>query len=884
MRNNKSFRISLAAAGLLTTVILTGTVTAYAENQKAVLDKDSLQTKVAAARKKDRSVTKIAMSTSAEGHIAEEVGTGVYGYVDGDTFYIAPANPNETVYAPEDMSSFFSDYDAYANITSFDLSVLDTSDTTNMSFLFSGKRMMTEVNLSGWDTSNVTDMSYMFQSAEKLQTVVLGEKFDTSKVEDFSYMFQGSAITETPIEAFDFSSAICIDSMFKDCTKLTKIDFSGKTFGNEMLSISNPIGNCSSLKTFRFANVSMPGVTSWTYMFSGCNSIETIDFSGTDLSKITDVSDMFFNCTQSAFDLSFMDFSNVEMINCMFQNCTNLVEIDFSNAKFGQVKYAGNLFMSCYNLETVNLSSLEGNPVENISLMFMNCGKLKSVDLSPFEGAPIKNIGNLFSGCSSLTSVDLSPLKNAPITSMSGLVSGCSRLTEIDLNVLENAQPVYLSSLFANCTGLEKFAIDKLDMSHVEEVGSMFMGTSFTEIDLSGLRFTNLTNTYSMFQECEELITVKFPRDLMKLNNIGYMFEYCSNLEYVDLGGAIFNVDYNIGGSCSAMFRGCSSLKEFCCQKSMWDKLVEYSSDNKLDTNKVHFHQDADNDGVCDECKYMFSSEKFAKGMSLSLSDLIRFHLFVDLSVIPKLAQDPDNYLSFVMIDGKKVETDFDSATINTTVMEGKTLYDYSFGLPAYTCGYFNLYVQMKTKDGCFGEFEMIKFNEKYFDAIIQDQSGKYSKKCKTLAQNLRDYGNAAYRYFCQENKSQLTASELNTIETYRINNFPELHTPLANEHYAGMTLLLDYDLILRVYCDADFKGSTGQRGSLYFAQYRVAPYQFDVVNPISGQSVNDYIYKILSIPNEGITVEDAYLKDVCYTLHRYGVAAAAYYEEEMNK
>ena len=53
-------------------------------------------------------------------------------------------------------------------LTTIDLSGFDTSNTTNMSHMFSGCVNLTTLNLNGINTSKVTNMSYMFGSCQRL--------------------------------------------------------------------------------------------------------------------------------------------------------------------------------------------------------------------------------------------------------------------------------------------------------------------------------------------------------------------------------------------------------------------------------------------------------------------------------------------------------------------------------------------------------------------------------------------------------------------------------------------------------------------------------------------------------------------------------------------
>lgn len=59
-----------------------------------------------------------------------------------------------------DMSFMFMECHGVSNL---DVSKFDTSNVTNMKFMFNDCRGLTNIDLSNFDTSNVTDMSCMFR-------------------------------------------------------------------------------------------------------------------------------------------------------------------------------------------------------------------------------------------------------------------------------------------------------------------------------------------------------------------------------------------------------------------------------------------------------------------------------------------------------------------------------------------------------------------------------------------------------------------------------------------------------------------------------------------------------------------------------------------------
>jgi surface protein len=110
-------------------------------------------------------------------------------------------------------------------ITTFDSTNLNTSNVTNMSFMFMGCSTLTSLNLSNFDTSKVTTMTFMFSRCTSLKSVDLSS-FDTSQTLNMSYMFYKCSSLKTIYVSELWSTSIIKDiglngsDMFTDCNKL----------------------------------------------------------------------------------------------------------------------------------------------------------------------------------------------------------------------------------------------------------------------------------------------------------------------------------------------------------------------------------------------------------------------------------------------------------------------------------------------------------------------------------------------------------------------------------------------------------------------------------------------------------------------------------------
>ena len=107
-----------------------------------------------------------------------------YMWYDGyNVLYYSDA---ENIYMNANSASMFS----YTYASSIDVTEFDTSNVTDMSYMFSSGEM-TELDLSHFNTSNVTNMTGMFQGCSSLQTIYVSNNWSTDSLEDGNgqYMF-----------------------------------------------------------------------------------------------------------------------------------------------------------------------------------------------------------------------------------------------------------------------------------------------------------------------------------------------------------------------------------------------------------------------------------------------------------------------------------------------------------------------------------------------------------------------------------------------------------------------------------------------------------------------------------------------------------------------
>lgn len=181
-----------------------------------------------------------------------------------------------TVKLPESIRGFdmqkkvFTMFGGLSQVKSIDLNSFDTSNVTNMSFMFSCCHTLTALDLSGLDTSRVIDMSAMFASCRSIKGLDLSS-FDTSNVTDMGGMFcDCDGLAHLNLSGLDTSNVTSISCMFCNCKNLTNIDMSGFNTSH-ILDMRSLFEGCGNLRTV-IMNPAVNQDTKTDRMFEDCQA------------------------------------------------------------------------------------------------------------------------------------------------------------------------------------------------------------------------------------------------------------------------------------------------------------------------------------------------------------------------------------------------------------------------------------------------------------------------------------------------------------------------------------------------------------------------------------------------------------------------------------
>ena len=428
-----------------------------------------------------------------------------------------------------------------SSLTKINISNFDTQRVIDMSSLFEGCLSLEEINLNYLSNPQVKDMSNMFSGCKKLNNL-LTNNFGTSNVKYMNGMFSGcSGFTNINLDFLDTRNVVDMNSMFSGCSNLLSID----------------------IRIFNTSNV-----LDISSMFSDCISLTSIDLSKFETSQVTNMDSMFLNCKNiKSLSLSSFDTSNVQTMKSVFKGCSSFEFLNLSNFNTRNTLYMDSLFSSCNSLIKLDLNNLTLNKVRSMGYMFYECKSLTSLILPNFRRLSVTNTSHMFAGCSSLEKLDLSYFDSSSIEYMDYMFADCSYLQKIYLNNWNTRRVKTMDYLFAGCSLLPYIDISSFNTPQLITIRGMFYScSSLKNMDLSNLNTTIVISMDYMFYKASSIKTINFYNEInpnffsyfntISVENMKYMFAYCTSLEYLDL--SFWNTS-NVTDM-SFMFQNCSTI------------------------------------------------------------------------------------------------------------------------------------------------------------------------------------------------------------------------------------------------------------------------------------------------------------------------------------
>lgn len=461
------------------------------------------------------------------------------------------------------VTTFTSTFANCRQLTSIDLTNINTSKCQDFSNMFDGSYSLTSLNgIGNFDTSKVINMDSMFEGCKSLTSIDIAN-WNTSAAVDCNKMFYEAGITSIDLSGWNFSTVRDMSYMFMK-SKLQSFSLNNKTF-NSLTNVSFMFMSCEDLTTVGLTNLTGYDPKSqyslnvdFSYMFAandgyrpGDSGLVSLDLSGTSGFLVSTAIYMFYYCEDltTITGLLNLDFSNCSALNSMFDHCSSLTSIDLSKYVINDI-YAPYMFSYCSSLETVNISSFEFNNRnhgigQSTQYMFRGCTNLRTIYCNANIDPEIYSSNNMFLGCTSLQG-DIAYDPTIIDATGAKYIGGYFTPTlDIAYTLTDGTSGKYTASTFADLKqSITQNASYKTLLKSVRLCGiasdnsaaELFKGcTNLTDIYLNNLNIENIINTSSMFENCTNLKNI-----------------YVIN--YLDWSQS------NIASS-SNMFTGCTSIR-----------------------------------------------------------------------------------------------------------------------------------------------------------------------------------------------------------------------------------------------------------------------------------------------------------------------------------
>ncbi|EBF5120159.1 BspA family leucine-rich repeat surface protein [Listeria monocytogenes] len=184
----------------------------------------------------------------------------------------------------------------------------------------------------------------------------------------------------------------------------------------------------------------------------------------------------------------------------------------------------------------------------------------------------------------------------------------CSSLTELDVSGLDTSAVTNMTEMFYGCNALKELDASNFDTSSVTDMNSMFISCSALEkLDVSNFDTSSVTDMNSMFRGCSALEKLDVSNfDTSSVTNMNNMFFACAGLEELNAS----NFDTSSVTDMNSMFRNCNKLKKLDISNFDTSSVTDMNSMfrtcsalEKVDVSNFDTSSVTDMNRMFDECK-----------------------------------------------------------------------------------------------------------------------------------------------------------------------------------------------------------------------------------------------------------------------------------------
>ncbi|MEZ4287734.1 MAG: BspA family leucine-rich repeat surface protein [Polyangiales bacterium] len=388
----------------------------------------------------------------------------------------------------------------------------DTSNVVTMTRVFymtstaDQTASLLNVDLSSWNTSNVTDMSFLFSGCQRFNN---GEapgastqplNWNTAKVVGFAELFRKASSYNQPMVAnglgvWDLGNALNLGSMFSSATLFNNGQAPGQSTAPLNWNVSKVTNLGAIFSGASSFNQPLPWNTiSATTMASAFQSATLFnqDLNGWKTGMVTTMASMFNSAIAFNQDLNDWDVSLVQNMSSMFSTAT---------------AFNGNIT----GWQTPSLTT--------VFEMFRSAVAFDQ-DIGGWDMADVTTTNRMFLGATKFNQ-DIGDWIVTSVSDFQYMFSGATKFNQ-DLGRWQTPSATIMLGVFRSTPF--NYDISGWDMSHVTTMESMFENTTAFNQDIGGWQTPLVTNFYRMFKGA-----AKFDQDIGDWNvaagtNFGEMF------------------------------------------------------------------------------------------------------------------------------------------------------------------------------------------------------------------------------------------------------------------------------------------------------------------------------------------------------------------------
>ena len=303
------------------------------------------------------------------------------------------------VVAPENSKFLFSTSAGgkdLTNVTEIEgLSQMDTSNVTDMGYMFYGMSSVTSLDISNFDTSKVTSMNNMFYNTP-LKKLILGDTFKfingteglisgwkredgKGKVytaDDFMKNYGTGDLTAGTYVSVETDTWGTSPYMFDEDTGTLTIG-AGELSGSEESPWNTDKVDIKAIKKIVLAG-KVVAPENASLLFTGTSNQG-------DLTNVTEIE-----------GLSQLDTSNVTSMLSMFNGLSSVTNLDVSGFDTSNVTDMTAMFKGMGSITSLDLSNFDTSKVTDMERMFNGMGSVKSLDVSGFDTSNVTTMQDMF--------------------------------------------------------------------------------------------------------------------------------------------------------------------------------------------------------------------------------------------------------------------------------------------------------------------------------------------------------------------------------------------------------------------------------------------------------------------------------------------------------